>query len=160
MIPTILTVVIFFALPVVWEWEAAGSLDVGKILVGVTALTGVIVLLVVVLMFCEMKLVKKGKVKLLINDDPAKSPEVDMGSNLLMALSNQKIFLPSACGGKGSCAMCKCQVFEGGGDILPSELTHIKKTEAKEGWRLSCQVKVRGPMKVKVPDAVFGIRKW
>ena len=130
------------------------------IVTGVVALTAVIVLLVLVLMFCEKKLVKKGKVKLLINDDPAKSPEVDVGSNLLLALSGQKIFLPSACGGKGSCAMCKCQVFEGGGDILPSELTHIKRAEAKEGWRLSCQVKVRGPMKVKVPDAVFGIRKW
>jgi Na+-transporting NADH:ubiquinone oxidoreductase subunit F len=130
------------------------------IMTGVVALTAVIVLLVLVLMFCERKLVKKGKVKLLINDDPAKSPEVDIGSNLLMALSNQKIFLPSACGGKGSCAMCKCQVFEGGGDILPSELTHIKRAEAKAGWRLSCQVKVRGPMKVRVPDEVFGIRKW
>ena len=131
-----------------------------EVLTGVIALTAVIVLLVLVLMFCERKLVKKGKVKLLINDDPAKSPEVDVGSNLLMALSNQKIFLPSACGGKGSCAMCKCQVFEGGGDILPSELTHIKRAEAKAGWRLSCQVKVRGPMKVRVPDEVFGIRKW
>jgi len=131
-----------------------------EVLTGVIALTGVIVLLVLVLMFCEKKLVKKGKVKLLINDDPAKSPEVDIGSNLLMALSGQKIFLPSACGGKGSCAMCKCQVFEGGGDILPSELTHIKRAEAKAGWRLSCQVKVRGPMKVRVPDEVFGIRKW
>lgn len=130
------------------------------ILTGVAALTGVIVLLVTVLMFCEKKLVKKGKVKVLINDDPVKSPEVDVGSNLLLALSSAKIFLPSACGGKGSCAMCKCQVFEGGGDILPSELTHIKRAEAKQGWRLSCQVKVRGPMKVKVPDAVFGIRKW
>jgi len=130
------------------------------ILTGVLALTAVIVLLVAVLMFCEKIIVKKGKVKLLINDDPSKSPEVDVGSNLLMALSAQKIFLPSACGGKGSCAMCKCQVFEGGGDILPSELTHIKRAEAKDGWRLSCQVKVRGPMKIKVPDAVFGIRKW
>jgi Na+-transporting NADH:ubiquinone oxidoreductase subunit F len=131
-----------------------------SILTGVVALTGVIVLLVLVLMFCERKLVQKGKVKLLINDDPEKSPEVEVGSNLLMALSAQKIFLPSACGGKGSCAMCKCQVFEGGGDILPSELTHISRSEAKENWRLSCQVKVRGPMKVKVPDEVFGIRKW
>src|SRR5690606_30284939 len=75
------------------------------ILTGVIALTGVIVLLVLVLMFCESKLVSKGKVQLLINDDPSKSPEVAVGSNLLLALSNQKIFLPSACGGKGSCAM-------------------------------------------------------
>jgi Na+-transporting NADH:ubiquinone oxidoreductase subunit F len=130
------------------------------ILIGVAALTGVVVLLVAVLMFCERKLVKRGKVKVLINDDPSKSPEVEIGSNLLMALASQQIFLPSACGGKGSCAMCKCQVFEGGGDILPSELTHIKRGEARQGWRLSCQVKVRGPMKVRVPDEVFGIRKW
>jgi len=130
------------------------------ILTGIVALTGVIVLLVLVLMFCEKKLVSKGQVKLLINDDPSKSPDVEVGSNLLMALSNQKIFLPSACGGKGSCAMCKCQVFEGGGDILPSEMTHITRSEAKEHWRLSCQVKVRGPMKVRVPDEIFGIRKW
>jgi len=130
------------------------------ILTGVAALTGVIVLLVVVLMFCEKKLVCKGKVKLLINDDASRSPEVDVGTNLLMALSQQKLFLPSACGGKGSCAMCKCQVFEGGGDILPSERTHINRGAAKEHWRLACQVKVRGPMKIKVPDEVFGIRKW
>jgi len=130
------------------------------ILTGVAALTGVIVLLVVVLMFCEKKLVRKGKVKLLINDDASRSPEVDVGTNLLMALSQQKLFLPSACGGKGSCAMCKCQVFEGGGDILPSERTHINRGAAKEHWRLACQVKVRGPMKIKVPDEVFGIRKW
>lgn len=132
----------------------------GTILTGVAALTGVIVLLVVVLMFCEKKLVRKGKVKLLINDDASRSPEVDIGTNLLMALSQQKLFLPSACGGKGSCAMCKCQVFEGGGDILPSERTHINRGAAKEHWRLACQVKVRGPMKIKVPDEVFGIRKW
>ena len=130
------------------------------ILTGVAALTGVIVLLVVVLMFCEKKLVRKGKVKLLINDDASRSPEVDVGTNLLMALSQQKLFLPSACGGKGSCAMCKCQVFEGGGDILPSERTHINRGAAKEHWRLACQVKVRGPMKIKVSDEVFGIRKW
>ncbi len=132
----------------------------GDILIGVLALTGVIVLFVVVLMFCEKKLVQKGNVKLLINDDPDKSPEVAIGTNLLTALSANKLFLPSACGGKGSCAMCKCQVFEGGGDILPSERTHISRSAAKENWRLACQVKVRGPMKLRVPDEVFGIRKW
>ena len=130
------------------------------ILTGVIALTGVIVALVAVLMFCESKLVQKGQVKLLINCDDSKSPEVAIGSNLLTALSDSGLFLPSACGGKGSCAMCKCQVFEGGGDILPSELTHVSRSEAKEGVRLACQVKVRGPMKVQVPDEVFGIKKW
>ena len=132
----------------------------GDILIGIVALTTVIVAFVIVLMFCEKKLVAQGKVKLLINDDEEKSPEVEVGTNLLMALSAQKLFLPSACGGKGTCAMCKCQVFEGGGDILPSERTHITRSEAKEDWRLACQVKVRGPMNVRVPDEVFGIRKW
>jgi Na+-transporting NADH:ubiquinone oxidoreductase subunit F len=131
-----------------------------SIAIGVAALTGVITLLVVLLMLCERKLVRKGSVKLLINDDPSRSPTVPIGSNLLMALSSQNLFLPSACGGKGSCAMCKCQIFEGGGEILPSERTHISRSQAKDGWRLSCQVKVRGPMKIRVPDAVFGIRKW
>ena len=102
------------------------------ILTGVLSLTGVIVLLVLVLMFCEKKLVQKGKVKLLINDDAQKSPEVQVGSNLLLALSAQNLFLPSACGGKGSCAMCKCQVLSGGGDILPSERTHISRSQAKD----------------------------
>jgi Na+-transporting NADH:ubiquinone oxidoreductase subunit F len=130
------------------------------ILMGVLALTAVIVLLVLVLMFAESKLVPKGNVKLLINGDDAKSPEVPIGSNLLTALSDSGLFLPSACGGGGSCAMCKCKVFEGGGDILPTEKTHINRAEEKEGVRLACQVKVRGPMKVQVPDEVFGIKKW
>lgn len=132
----------------------------GTILIGVLAMTIMIVVLVLLLMFCETKLVRKGKVKLLINGDEQKSPMVDVGSNLLKALANEKVFLASACGGKGSCAMCKCQVLEGGGDPLPSEMTHLTRTEAKEHWRLACQVKVRQPMKIKVPDEVFAIKKW
>ncbi len=131
-----------------------------SVAIGVVALTSVITLLVVLLMLCEQRLVRKGSVKLLINGDAQKSPTVPIGSNLLIALSAQQLFLPSACGGKGSCAMCKCQVLEGGGEILPSERTHISRPEAKAGWRLACQVKVRGPMTIKVPEAVFGIRKW
>ncbi|MBI5851344.1 MAG: NADH:ubiquinone reductase (Na(+)-transporting) subunit F [Planctomycetes bacterium] len=130
------------------------------VLTGVLAMTAVVVVLVLLLMFCETKLVRKGKVKVLINGDDAKSPMVDVGSNLLKALSSEKIFLPSACGGKGSCAMCKCQILEGGGDPLPSEMTHLTRSEAKSHWRLACQVKVRQPMKVRVPDEVFAIRKW
>src|SRR5688500_2784053 len=118
-----------------------------SVAIGVAALTGVIVVLVALLLLCERWLVRKGSVKLLINDDPQKSPTVPVGSNLLVALSSEGLFLPSACGGKGSCAMCKCQVLEGGGEILPSERTHIGRSEAKQGWRLACQVKVRGPMK-------------
>lgn len=131
-----------------------------SILIGVASLTIVIVLLVLVLMFAESKLVNKGKVKILINGDADKSPEVEAGGTLLSVLSGQGIFLPSACGGGGTCAMCKCQVMEGGGDILPTELTHITRSEAKENWRLACQVKVKQDMKVKVPDEVFSIRKW
>ena len=113
-----------------------------------------------VLMFAESKLVQKGMVKLLINDDPDKSPDVEAGGTLLSALSRNGLFLPSACGGGGTCAMCLCQVSEGGGDILPTELTHISRSEAKENWRLACQVKVKQDMKVRVPDEVFGIKKW
>jgi Na+-transporting NADH:ubiquinone oxidoreductase subunit F len=132
----------------------------GSILLGVVCLTVVIVLLVAVLMWAEGKLVQKGKVKITINDDPDRSPEVSAGGTLLSVLSAQSVFLPSACGGGGTCAMCKCQVFAGGGDILPTELTHITRSEAKEHWRLACQVKVKQDMKIRVPDEVFSIRKW
>src|SRR5690606_16753651 len=119
--------------------EAAPMGIFGSVIVGVVALTVVILLLIGVLLFAEARLVNKGKVRLLVNDDPDRSPEVNGGGTLLSALSAQKIFLPSACGGGGTCAMCKCQVFEGGGDILPTELTHISRSEAKEHWRLACQ---------------------
>ncbi len=131
-----------------------------SILIGVVSLTIVIVLLVLVLMFAESKLVHRGKVKILINNDEEKSPEVDAGGTLLSVLSSQGVFLPSACGGGGTCAMCKCQVLEGGGDILPTELTHITRSEAKEHWRLACQVKVKQNMKIRVPDEIFSIKKW
>ncbi|MDA0373751.1 MAG: NADH:ubiquinone reductase (Na(+)-transporting) subunit F [Planctomycetota bacterium] len=132
----------------------------GSILTGVVALVAVILALVGVLMFAERRLVQSGKVKILINGDASKSPEVDAGGTLLSVLSSQGVFLPSACGGGGTCAMCKCQVLEGGGDILPTELTHITRGEAKENWRLACQVKVKQDMKIKVPDEVFSIKKW
>lgn len=132
----------------------------GSIVAGIAALTVVILLLVGVLLFAESKLVNKGKVKIIINDDPDRSPEVSGGGTLLGVLSGQKVFLPSACGGGGTCAMCKCQVFEGGGDVLPTEKTHLSRSEEKEGWRLACQVKVKEDMKIRVPDEVFGIKKW
>jgi len=133
---------------------------IGSILLGVVCLTVVILVLVAVLMFAESKLVQKGSVKITINDDPDNSPEVAAGGTLLSALGANKIFLPSACGGGGTCAMCKCQVFSGGGDILPTELTHISRSEAKDHWRLACQVKVKSDMKIGVSGEVFSIRKW
>ena len=132
----------------------------GSILLGVACLTVVIMLLIGVLLFAESKLVQKGKVVITINDDSDNSLEVDAGGTLLTVLGNQQVFLPSACGGGGTCAMCMCQVFEGGGDILPTELTHITRTEAKEKWRLACQVKVKQDMKIGVPGEVFSIKKW
>jgi Na+-transporting NADH:ubiquinone oxidoreductase subunit F len=135
-------------------------MELFPILVGVACLTLVVLLLIGVLLFAESKLVNKGLCKIEINGDPDRSPEVPGGGTLLGVLSGQDIFLPSACGGGGTCAMCKCQVFEGGGDILPTELTHVSRSEAKEGWRLACQVKVKEDMKIRVPDEVFGIKKW
>ena len=82
------------------------------------------------------------------------------GSTLLSALAGQSVFLPSACGGGGTCAMCECQVFEGGGEILPTETGHINRKQAKDNWRLACQVKIKENMKIHVPDEIFSIQKW
>ncbi|CAM2006953.1 NADH:ubiquinone reductase (Na(+)-transporting) subunit F [Acanthopleuribacter pedis] len=120
----------------------------------------VILTLVTILNIAEKKLLPQGEVQILINGDAEKSPTVSPGGTLLGALSNAKVFLPSACGGGGTCAMCKCQVLEGGGDILPTELTHITRKEAKEQWRLACQVKVKQDMKIHVPEEVFSIQKF
>ncbi|MEZ5065836.1 MAG: NADH:ubiquinone reductase (Na(+)-transporting) subunit F [bacterium] len=131
-------------------------------MVGLAALifTGTIVLLVMLLGVAKSKLVPAGPVKILINDDPEKSPTVSAGSTLLQALAEKKIFLPSACGGGGTCAMCKCQVLEGGGDVLPTEVGHLTRTEQRENVRLACQVKVKQDLKIRVPDEVFSIKKF
>ena len=131
-----------------------------NVVIGVVALTVVMCGLMGILLFAQAKLVQRGKVKILINDDEEKSPEVDTGGTLLSVLSSQGVFLPSACGGGGTCAMCKCQVLEGGGDILPTELAHVTRSEAKEHWRLACQVKVKQDMRIQVPGEVFSIKKW
>jgi len=119
-----------------------------------------IIFLVSLLNYAEKHLVQQGKVKILINDDEEKSPEVDAGGNLLNILSSEKIFLPSACGGGGTCAMCKCQILEGGGDVLPTEKTHLTRSEQKDHWRLACQVKVKENMKIQIPEEIFSIQKF
>jgi len=121
---------------------------------------GVILSLVGLLTVLEKKLIPQGEVQILINGDEEKSPKVSPGGTLLGALSGAKIFLPSACGGGGTCAMCRCQVMEGGGEILPTELTHISRSDAKENWRLACQVKVKQSMTVQVPEEVFSIQRF
>lgn len=122
--------------------------------------TVIILLLVLMLNIAEKKLVKQGKVKITINDDESKSLSVDAGGTLLSALAANKIFLPSACGGGGTCAMCKCRVVEGGGDILPTEKAHINRAEAKDNWRLSCQIKLKNDLKILVPNEIFSIQKF
>jgi Na+-transporting NADH:ubiquinone oxidoreductase subunit F len=116
-----------------------------------------IILLVSILLGVKSKLSPSGPVVLNVNGEDR---EVDSGDTLLTTLSAQKIFLPSACGGGGTCAMCKCQVLEGGGDILPTEVGYFTRKEAQDNWRLGCQVKVRGSMTIRVPEEVFGIKKW
>ncbi len=116
-----------------------------------------ILLLVSILLGAKAKLSPSGPVTLTINGEER---QVDSGSTLLTTLSEQKIFLPSACGGGGTCAMCKCQVTEGGGEILPTEVGYFTRKEVQEKWRLGCQVKVRGDMNIHVPEEIFGIKKW
>lgn len=116
--------------------------------------------LVILLFFIQQKVVKQGDCKVLINNDESKSPNVGSGTNLLTALSNNKIFIPSACGGGGSCGMCKVKITEGGGDILPTELAHLSLAERKADVRLSCQLKVKNDMKIEIPEEIFGIQKY
>ena len=126
----------------------------------VAIFSGVILILVLMLNLAESKLLPQGDVNLNINGDDEKSIQVRPGSTLLSAQATENIFLPSACGGGGTCALCKCQVNEGGGEILPTEKGHINRTEAKDNWRLACQVKIKEDMKVHVPDEIFNIQKW
>ncbi len=130
------------------------------IISSIIAFTAVILLLVLILLFAQSKLVQTGDVKIIINDDEDKSLVTSAGSTLLSTLANNKIFLPSACGGGGTCGMCKCVVEEGGGDVLPTEVGHLSRKEQKEHVRLACQVKVKNDMKIHIPEEVFGIKKW
>ena len=120
----------------------------------------IILILVTILTIAEKKLVPQGNVDIIINNDLDKKIKVKPGATLLSALSNNSIFIPSACGGGGTCAMCKCQVLEGGGQILATEKTHISPSQAKDNWRLGCQVKIKQDMKIKIPDEIFSIKKW
>ena len=118
----------------------------------------VMLMLVGVLLYARHKLVPTGPVKVTINED--KEITVNAGSTLLTTLSEQGIYLPSACGGGGTCAMCKCQILDGAGDILPTEVGYFTRKEIQNKWRLSCQVKVKEDMEVVVPPEIFGIKKW
>ena len=117
-----------------------------------------ILVLVIILLVAKNFLVASGKVKVTINGE--NQLEVESGSTLLNTLAVNNVFLPSACGGKGSCGQCKCQVVEGGGEILPSEVSHFSRKQQKDHWRLGCQVKVKGDMSIKVPESVMGVKEY
>lgn len=117
-----------------------------------------ILVLVAVLLGAKARLVPSGPVNININNE--RDLEVSSGSTLLSTLGAEKVFLPSACGGGGTCAECKCIVAEGGGSILPTEEPHFTRKEIADGWRLGCQVKVKQNMKITIPEEVFGIKKW
>jgi Na+-transporting NADH:ubiquinone oxidoreductase subunit F len=127
---------------------------------GVFLFVFVILTQVVILMLARQKLVATGNVTITINDDPDKAITTTAGGTLLGTLASNRIFVPSACGGKGSCGVCTVKVVEGGGAMLPTETSHINRGEAREGLRLSCQVKVKQDMKIELPPEVFNVRKW
>lgn len=126
----------------------------------VLVFVAVVILLVTLLNTAASKLLPQGKVVITINDDHEDALSVSAGRSLLSTLSDEKIFIPSACGGVGTCGMCKCRITEGGGQVLPTELNHISRSEVKQDVRLSCQVKVREAMNIYVPEEIFNIRQW
>jgi len=128
------------------------------IIISVVVFLAIVLALVGMLLYAKAKLTPSGPVKITINGE--KEITVNAGSTLLSTLANEKIFLPSACGGGGTCAMCKCQVIEGGGSILPTETGYFTRKQVLDNWRLGCQVKVRDNMEIQIPAEVFGIRKW
>jgi Na+-transporting NADH:ubiquinone oxidoreductase subunit F len=128
------------------------------ILLSIVVFLGVILLLVAMLLYAKKKLTPTGRVKITINDE--KELEVNPGSTLLATLSQEKLFLPSACGGGGTCGLCRCQIESGGGSILPTEVGFFTRKQQHEQWRLGCQVKVREDLKIRVPEEVLGIKKW
>jgi len=130
------------------------------VITAVVAFTIIILLLVALLLFAQSKLVQQGDVKIIVNGDEENPIVAPAGSTLLSTLSGEKIFLPSACGGGGTCAMCKCAIDEGGGDVLPTEVGHLSRKEQQENVRLSCQVKVKNDMRIRIPEEIFGIKKW
>ncbi len=133
-------------------------MNITAILYAVGVFLAVILLLVIILLVAKKYLVASGNVKITINGD--KVYEVPAGGTLLNTLAEAGVHLPSACGGKGSCGQCKCQVLEGGGEILPTETVHFTRKQQKDHWRLGCQVKVKNDITMKVPESVLGVKEW
>jgi Na+-transporting NADH:ubiquinone oxidoreductase subunit F len=135
-------------------------MDIQTILFGIAMFTAVVLAMVFILLLAKSKLVASGAVSIIVNGDRSKAISVSSGSTLLTTLSEQKLFVPSACGGGGTCGQCTVQVHAGGGSLLPTEKGHISRGQAKEDWRLACQVKVREDMEIEVPAEIFSVKKW
>ncbi|CAI1148383.1 Na(+)-translocating NADH-quinone reductase subunit F [Serratia fonticola] len=131
-----------------------------EIILGVVMFTCIVMVLALLILFAKSKLVNTGDIAVEVNGDQDKSFTAPAGDKLLNMLSSQGIFVSSACGGGGSCGQCRVVIKEGGGDILPTELSHISKREAKEGCRLACQVNVKQNLKIELPEEIFGVKKW
>ena len=128
-------------------------------ILSIIAFLTVMLLLVALLLYAKAKLTPSGEVKLTINEGE-KELIVSPGDTVLTTLSNNKIFLPSACGGGGTCGMCKCRITSGGGEILPTETGFFTRKQQQTQWRLGCQVKVKEDLDIEVPEEVLGIKKW
>lgn len=135
-------------------------MDTTTIVAGALMFTVVVMALVTLILLARARLVSSGDVNIEINGDPEKSITVPAGGKLLNTLADAGIYLSSACGGGGTCAQCKCQVIEGGGSMLPTEKGHFTMGEAKDHWRLSCQVAVKQDMKIEVEPEFFGVKQW
>lgn len=134
------------------------ALNTLSIVTALVVFLAVIIVLVLLLLVAKRYLVVSGNVKVTINDD--KILEIPAGGTLLGSLANVGVFLPSACGGKGSCGQCKCQVLEGGGQILPTETVHFSRKQVQEHWRLGCQTKVKNDLSLKIPESILGVKEW
>ena len=128
------------------------------IVIGIAVFLGIILLLVALLLWVRNRLTPSGKAKITINDD--KVLEVAKGDTLISTLADQKVYLPSACGGKGNCGQCKCRVVEGGGSILPTEVGYFTRKQVQDHWRLGCQVKVKDDLKIMVPQSVLDVKEY
>ena len=133
-------------------------LALSTVVSGVGFFLGVTLLLVVILLIAKKYLVQSGEVTITMNGDTKVTAE--SGKSLLSTMADSNVFLPSACGGKGSCGQCRLQVEEGGGEALPTEAVHFTRKELKDHWRLACQVKVKGDMAIKVPASVLSVKEW
>nr|WP_240480376.1 NADH:ubiquinone reductase (Na(+)-transporting) subunit F [Enhygromyxa salina] len=139
---------------------AAPMSDAMMVALSTGMFVGVVLALVVVIVFARSKLVNTADVTIMVNDDASKALKVPAGSTLLNTLAANKIFIPSACGGMGSCGVCKVHVHSGGGAVLPTEVGWLSRGEMRDGCRLSCQVKVKEDMKIEVEPEIFSVRKW